>query len=339
MYFLKSFFRQSKWVYAFVLLSLWILATCPQSNCETFYESPLTWQTTLVPDQQWENGRTSLPWVIYDQELSKYRMWYTIGHRYPPDNTNWFLGGIASAESTDGITWTDKQSLLVATTEWSDEERIFAPIVLKIVDEYWMYATQFYRSYGGQWSNYVVRRTSTNGTDWSEPVTVLDDTGSQSWERFNFTARAVMPDPAGGYRMFYSVNFQHWNQGSPFAYLATAHSVDGLNWTDRTRLIGETGQPLFSKSTATFPTIFFDALEGVYKGLYVNAEGNLTECTSADGIHWDGIEHGYDDVSGIGQALEDHPPAWPGYYLKAKDGSERLYFRADTNIAYDRWCL
>ena len=73
--------------FCFLVLSQEALATYP-------------WEVVLVPDQAWEDNAVWDPAVLYDN--GQYRMWYAYGQ----------LGnspiGIAHAESSDGVNWTNK---------------------------------------------------------------------------------------------------------------------------------------------------------------------------------------------------------------------------------------
>ena len=52
----------------------------------------------IVPDNHFEKASVMNPSVIWDDELKKFRMWYSAGEIYEPDV-------ICYAESTDGIAW------------------------------------------------------------------------------------------------------------------------------------------------------------------------------------------------------------------------------------------
>jgi predicted GH43/DUF377 family glycosyl hydrolase len=63
----------------------------------------LLWQRTgerpvLSPEVAWEKAAVMCPHVIWDEEVKRYRMWYSGGEQYEPD-------AIGYAESLDGRTW------------------------------------------------------------------------------------------------------------------------------------------------------------------------------------------------------------------------------------------
>jgi predicted GH43/DUF377 family glycosyl hydrolase len=63
----------------------------------------------LVPETEFEGNAVMNPCVMWDEEISKFRMWYAAGDNYEPDV-------ICYAESLDGIEW-DKWSIAPVMTK------------------------------------------------------------------------------------------------------------------------------------------------------------------------------------------------------------------------------
>lgn len=159
---------------------------------------------------------------------------------------------------------------------------------------------------------------------WSVWQTVLDANGKESWELDNFDVRAVFPDPGGGFRMFYSVRYSL--SESPDSYWATTQSADGISWTNRQRLLGQDGQPLFVEGQSYY-YVFDLTATGTYRCLYADGSGDLQFTESTDGIHWDRGSGGYLGAGNLRSALLSPPAgAYGGCVVRALAGGEYLYF-------------
>lgn len=287
----------------------------PASQC---YPGPLPWQVVMEADQPWEDGEgVAMPWVILDGGL--YRMWYHVSS----DGTSSAGGKIAYAESVDGLSWSGKQLLLSSGNPAGPERSLRRPVVLKVGSQYRMYNTQYYLS-SIDWSEFVTLRTSSDGLSWSAWQIVLAMTGKETWERDNFNVRAVFEEPGGGFRMFYSVRFRL--SPTPDAYWATATSADGINWSNRQRLLGQDDAPLFATLQAWYYA--FDLTEtGTYRCLYADGSGDLQFAESSDGIHWDRGTGGYLGAVNLSTALASPPGgAYGGCVVRPPEGGEVLYF-------------
>jgi predicted GH43/DUF377 family glycosyl hydrolase len=96
-------------------------------------------EPVLIPDAPWEKDNLMCPHVIWDEEMGLFRMWYSGGGYYEPDD-------IGYATSKDGIHWNKHEQNPVFRHYpkhiW-ERERLAAPVVFKEKDWYYMFYIGF----------------------------------------------------------------------------------------------------------------------------------------------------------------------------------------------------
>ncbi|HHW10821.1 MAG TPA: hypothetical protein GXX29_12690 [Firmicutes bacterium] len=94
----------------------------------------------LVPELSWEKAAVMCPHVLWDEEMGKYRMWYSAGDKNrEPD-------AIGYAESSDGLVWhkhTDNPIFRPAPEHPWEQHKVTACQVIKLEDYYVMFYIGF----------------------------------------------------------------------------------------------------------------------------------------------------------------------------------------------------
>ena len=96
-------------------------------------------QPVMKPTQPWEKKSLMCPHVMYDEEMKKYRMWYSAGDWFEPD-------AIGYAQSDDGVAWTKFERNPIMTPDpralW-ERERTTACQVIRHKDWHYMFYIGF----------------------------------------------------------------------------------------------------------------------------------------------------------------------------------------------------
>jgi predicted GH43/DUF377 family glycosyl hydrolase len=250
--------------------------------------------------------------ILYDN--SKYKMWYFGVYNSGAGNT-WY------AESSDGISWTNKYTTPVLNTgvsgSWDD---LFASpgSVIKDNGVYKMYYNGGQASYGNY---YIGLATSTDGINWQKypaPVFAHDNSsqyyiGVHSVIKINST-----------YFMYYDAapvnNYGQFN-------INLAVSEDGINWTKYSN------NPILTPSLSwegvgvSHPSVIYDGNQ--YTMIYQNSalETAFGTAYSPDGIHW--TKKYRNPVFSISQTkLTTTQISYP--YLMKINNEYRLYYSPST---------
>ncbi len=302
--------------------------TCPSGSRS--FPGPFTWEEVMAADQAWEHGGIRHPWILYEAPL--YRMWYT------PNNALTFSvtdgrrlrGGVAYAESLDGVNWTNKQQLIGTNMSPTGEQSIFRPSVIKSgTDEYLMYTTQFYEWYASEWSTFITVRSSTDGIHWGPSTVVLDDTGAPGWEVYRWYQSGAWDNGSGGILLFYDAMFNMLWDPYPHSYMALAESSDGINFATRSQLIGTDSLPFYVSPGNHFSTFFRDSM-GTFCWLHADPCGNVVIHSSTDGRHWDKSGNGRGGVAGWANVIQGASASDIafGCYVQTPAGDEYVYLTA-----------
>ena len=94
-------------------------------------------QPVLSAEQPWEKVAVMCPHVIWDEQATLYRMWYSGGEQYEPD-------AIGYATSPDGVTWTKQRS-----------NPVFGPDTEKVFDQARVTGCQVVRRGGWYYMFYI----------------------------------------------------------------------------------------------------------------------------------------------------------------------------------------
>jgi hypothetical protein len=114
---------------------------------------PFDWVEIMTPDEPWEYGNISTPFVLFENGL--YRMWYSIGQPFGA-GTIPFRGGVAHAVSIDGIHWGFKEPLFTADPQVESLRQVYRPIVIKDDDLYRMFVIHDRRIVANHSSEFIV---------------------------------------------------------------------------------------------------------------------------------------------------------------------------------------
>lgn len=147
----------------------------------------------------WECGNILCPHVIWDEEMKKYRMWYSAGEFYDPIM-------IGYAQSDDGIRWERYSQNPIFTPVYAnlhERERVGGCSVLKEVDG-WHY--MFYISYEDAHKSTISIARSRDGiTGWQRhPQNPIIATGpADAWDSEAIFKPCVLHEP-GRWLLWYN---------------------------------------------------------------------------------------------------------------------------------------
>ena len=178
---------------------------------------------------------TTMNSVLYNDDSSRYEMWFTAGAQIS------FPYTIGFATSVDGISWNVYASNPVLTPtsgEW-DAYTVLAPYVLRENGQYKMWYTGCATA---QFLNRIGYATSTDGINWTKhPSNPVFEPGTASWESAAVAYPCIMPY-SNGYKMWYGGGSISWSETA----IGYATSPDGINWeryeSNPVLLSGATGQ-------------------------------------------------------------------------------------------------
>lgn len=223
------------------------------------------------------------PFVVYDAGL--YKMWYSASSGPSPPREV-----IACAESTDAITWVNKQIVHNSGTGYYCTG---SPWVIGENGTYRMWHMDYYEWIAGEWSAYIAHMTSTDGTSWPAFMSAGDQkvlsaqgqNGVPQGDGYHISQACVIHEP-GGYVMWYTVNDVHVPDGGSKIWWAT--STDGITWTNR-----QLSLPYVSDTweDSVGPTSVVKEDDGTYTMFYSAWYPNQTQeaigiAKSFDGITW-----------------------------------------------------
>ncbi len=172
----------------------------------------------------WER-HTESPFVLYNNQLGKYQMWYS------SVKANWSAGldryRIRYAESDDGINWQEGNWVLYGSSEKWDAggpNRVASILFIDGIYHMWYAGT----NNGDLTVNPYWRigyATSTDGLSWTKQNNgnpVIEPT--EQWELKNVSFPTVIYEN-GQYKMWYGAG-----SADPPTQIVYAYSTDGINW-------------------------------------------------------------------------------------------------------------
>ncbi len=210
------------------------------------------------------------------KEGSTYKMWYT-----HVDNSN--VWTVYYADSTDGVTWGNKQQVLApsGTPGAYDEVRVAGPSVLNDGGNYKMWFSA--RDANAVWT--IGYATSPDGIVWTKVGKVLDKGLVGTWDSEMVREPSVILN-GGTYKMWYA-GTASW----PVFKIGYATSPNGLVWTK------DSGNPIFTGTPGGWdgfevyaPSVVKD---GTTYHMYFSGTDNKVSnkwstghATSSDGTSW-----------------------------------------------------
>ena len=137
------------------------------------------------------------PFVLWDEENSIYRMWYSGGEQYEPD-------AIGYATSKDGIHWDRLENPIFvprADSYWQCK-KVTAPFVLEVDGGYVMY----YIGFDGSGHSAVGAVCSEDGiSGWTEhPDNPLIAGKDGSWDHNGICKVSIIEEESGGCKLWYN---------------------------------------------------------------------------------------------------------------------------------------
>ncbi|MCL5795001.1 MAG: Ig-like domain-containing protein [Patescibacteria group bacterium] len=205
------------------------------------------------------------PHVIWDDTAEKYKMWYAA---MSDVSTN----SIGYAESTDGVTWTNRQQVLttgLSAPRW-DYGLVRNPRVIQVsATEYKMwYVGNNIKYPDAGWNSgwQIGYATSTDGINWtkSESNPVLTKGTNPDWDYANTWGFDVLKR-GSIYEMFFSGN------GSDTHYkIGHAYSEDGVAWKKYSSnpIINVGGDGAWDEDAIFSPMVAYDSTNNAYEMFY-----------------------------------------------------------------------
>lgn len=149
------------------------------------------------------------PSVIFDPGTSLYKMWYIgLGCSLPTCGNNDYRHRILYAESIDGINWSSSTlSLDIGSEGDFDSEQVYAPDVIRMENEYWMFycGRSNPSSTIAQWEMQIGLARSEDGIQFSKVAgnPLIVDGSSGKWNDYgsNFPSAVLFQDTL---RIYYS---------------------------------------------------------------------------------------------------------------------------------------
>lgn len=219
----------------------------------------------------WESQRTAYQNVLYDNEASLFKMWYS-GH----NGTKWSIG---YATSSDGILWNKNNNNPILHSETDNEPKNFlTPFVIKDADLYRMW----YTSTPDDATNFRIGyATSQDGINWNK-ITNEQLVPEPNKGEIAIVSPNVLKINDSDYRMWYV--FKGNNVGWKLGY---ATSENGTTWTKYSN------NPVIDKtvnwegSNIGKSTIIYE--DNTFHLWYdTNTPGSaIVYANSYDGINWD----------------------------------------------------
>jgi predicted GH43/DUF377 family glycosyl hydrolase len=232
-------------------------------------------------DGQW-NRNVFGPMILENQDSTGYEMWFTaaqINYTYP--------NRIGFATSPDGITWTmlDTAVLEPDPGTW-EQTTVEFPMVLRDNGHYNMWYTGW--NVGPPLS--IGYATSSDGISWTKDAlnNPVIGSGTESWEAGGTSYCSVLPDPGGGYKMWYT----GFNSQGDYPAIGYAESVDGIIWqrplSNPVLITGSSGE--WDDRLVALPRVLYHG--GIYYMLYTGGTSwddppwHIGLAASTDGIVW-----------------------------------------------------
>ena len=154
-------------------------------------------EPVMRPEYPWEKYALMCPFVLWDEENSIYRMWYSGGEQYEPD-------AIGYATSKDGIHWDRLENPIFvprADSYWQCK-KVTAPFVLEVDGGYVMY----YIGFDGSGHSAVGAVCSEDGiSGWTEhPDNPLIAGKDGSWDHNGICKVSIIEEESGGCKLWYN---------------------------------------------------------------------------------------------------------------------------------------
>jgi len=164
----------------------------------------ITWEREYEPvfeaELIWEEYSVAYPWVIFDDSVKKYKMWYCAGQYDFPQLMGY-------AESDDGMIWERKTSEPIINKKvdkrWEREAATMGTVV-KEGDIYYM----LYCGFEHVTNSRLGLARSKDGIHWEEhPGNPIITGGKQGWWDGGYTTRACLLHDDGVWKMWYTGHF------------------------------------------------------------------------------------------------------------------------------------
>jgi len=253
---------------------------------------------------------------------STYKMWYG-GH----DGSNWF--NIMYADSSDGVTWANRQSVIAYNTEATyDSTYVNHPSVILDGATYKMWYN------GNNGTGRIMYATSADGITWANHQMVLNVAGATLYGS-HVDYPSVIKDGS---------TYKMWFGGSDGSNYRTfyATSADGIAWTVRNQPVADiTDDPAWGSIHAFRPCVVKDG--SVYK-MFFGVAGtpfNAIEYKeSNDGIHWGGfirlfspnLEGTWDATHALSPAAIIDNGVFKVWYTVHAGGSNRIVYTDNATV-------
>jgi hypothetical protein len=169
------------------------------------------------------NHEVICPYVLFNNDSSRYEMWFSASSGTTPDWRPHFIG---FATSHDGINWNMYSSAVLSPTPGTwDAYTVENATVIRESGQYKMWYSS-YLNVAPTYPGYLGYATSPDGIHWTKysgnPVM---GPGTSAWEVGGPYTCAVMSSQ-GGYKMWYG----GWDLFSTFVCIGYATSSDGISW-------------------------------------------------------------------------------------------------------------
>ncbi len=152
----------------------------------------------LTPDKPWERYCVMCPYVLWNEKLGKFQMWYSAGHMHEAD-------AIGYAESTDGINWIKYEKnpvFLPDPNQYWEISKVEAACVIREEDWYYL----FYMGVHGDYKSAVGLARSRDGISWERhpdnPILAGDD---DLWDYGGICKVSIVRED-DGYRLWYNAS-------------------------------------------------------------------------------------------------------------------------------------
>ncbi|MDH7601367.1 MAG: hypothetical protein QHI38_04385 [Armatimonadota bacterium] len=207
----------------------------------------------MVPWTCWEAYNVLYPFVIYDEPLGRYRMFYTGSAAAQSNESVWDLWQIGIAESTDGVNWTRRQDdyePVLYSTQFPEGAVLNPEELSQVFDSVWAFGACVIRDANSYRMWY---------TGWNSDVEYLP-TGKSN-----------------------KINFR----------IGHAVSIDGIKWTKvpgeagagSVLGVGQPNSPDCKGAAQPFVIKIGDTYRMWYEG-YDGQTWRILCASSSDGIHW-----------------------------------------------------
>lgn len=227
-------------------------------------------------------GGDDQPSILYNAVLNLYQIWFRMITLTQPDGTI-LESRIGYAESSDGLTWTNKQSVLQATPTlaWESGNRLGFPSVIYRNGTYEMW----YQAQDSSNKLKIAYATSNDGITWTKSANnpVLIPTAG-TWDKNNVQAPSVLYNTS-------SNRYEMWYTGSDGTFVRTgfATSTNGFTWTKNSSYVlsvGESGAWDAKRVAFARVHIYEDKYHMWYSGLDAANRYQIGYAFSEDGLNW-----------------------------------------------------